>query len=247
MKQLKFSKVELGLQKNNRFYNTPSIILTLSGCNLKCIDIANKVCKYAFEDNNISIQEAKNFVNEYKSINYIVIKGGEPLLYKEQLEQFLNDIWRDEMKITIYTNGTMPILNPFAHKYRIALYVVNLSQKRFPKPGSKIINPITGKKVIYGTAEIKQMQSSHIKTLRSICIYCSDYLLQFSGEPQELQQIANSVIDEICDTKDEALDYLLIRHSPDSHVVFVPRNANERAAIKAKCFEFGRKFNDSLY
>lgn len=244
MNKLKFAKLEKGFQSNNRFHNVPSLILTIGGCNLKCIN-NGKLCEYAFSNlNKISVTEAKKFVNDNKAINHIVITGGEPLLYKEDLERFLNDIWRDDMFITIHTNGTLPILNPLSNKYRVSLYIVNLGDKNLPEAGTKIINPMTNKEYVFGTSEVETMNTLDIDKLRNLCMYSADYLLCFSAEPDKLESFSNSVVKEICNTNDDFLDNFLKNHSPYSHIVYRPRTMNEIAKVQEICFETGKYYCD---
>ena len=239
---MKFTKVEVGFHKNTRYFNVPSVILTVSGCNLKCL-LGDKWCEKSFsEQNKISVNEAKKFVNANKNIRHIVITGGEPLLYKEDLEHFLNDIWRDDMVITIYTNGTLPILNPLSNKYRIALYVVNLYKKKIPEAGTKIINPYTKKEFVYGTNDIEHMQQINIQALRNLCVYTNDYLLCFDGEPDQLEEYSNSIVQQICDTGDEFLDNFLKTHSPYLHIAYRPKEKKDIQAVQKVCLQNGRFF-----
>ena len=240
---LKFSKLEVGFQSNNRYHNIPSIILTISGCNMKCISKDGFVCKYAYANENIYDEEDTiGFIEKNSDINHIVIKGGEPLLYKEQLEKFLNRIWRDDYIITIYTNGTLPILNPLSFKYRIALYVVNIGEKYLPKPGTKITNPETNAEVIFGTSDIENMKPLNINMLRNICMYSNDYLLCFRAEPRKLKQFSDKVINDICNSDDEFVNRFFENHPPKNHVVFTPRNKKEQNAVMGICFKFSKPY-----
>lgn len=242
MNKLKFAKLEKGFQSNNRFHNVPALILTVGGCNLKCIS-NGELCKYAFPNlNKISVNEAKEFINNNKSINHIVIQGGEPLLYKEELESFLNDVWRDGMFITIHTNGTLPILNPLTNKYKISLYIVNIGDNNLPEAGTKIINPMNNKEFVFGTTDIEKMNTLDIDKLRNLCTYSSDYLLCFSADPDKLESFSTSVIEEICKTDDEFLDNLLKNYSPYKHIAYRPRNTKEIKKVQELCLETGKYY-----
>ena len=242
MGKLQITKIELGLQSNNKYHNIPSIFITVSGCNLKCMR-GNNICRFAFTEHiGITLKEIKKFINDNKQINHIVIKGGEPLMYKEELEKLLNDIWRDGMKITIHTNGTLPILNPLSHKYRISLYVVNLSKKTFPEPGSKITIPSTGKPFVFGTNDIEQMQSINIDNLRNLCLYSSDYLLNFSAEPENIVEYSNDILKQICTVNEEFLERFLKTHSPYTKTVYVPMKKSDIDSVKKICYQQGVMF-----
>lgn len=224
MNNLRFSKLSVGFQKNSRFYNTPSIFLQVHGCNLKCFEDKTDTttyCKFIDEkENTIPISEAKKFINAHKNIKHIVICGGEPLLYKTELEKFLNDIWRNDMVITIHTNGTLPMLNPLSHKYRIELYIVNLCEKR-----------LDCELVKYGN------------NLRNICLYSKDYLLHFNFEPKEIVKKSNEIVEEICKTDEEFLVNFFNNHPVKNHVVFIPKFKKYEEQIRKICIKTGTKFS----
>lgn len=224
MNNLRFSKLSVGFQKNSRFYNIPSIFLQVHGCNLSCFEDktdTTTLCKFIDEkENTIPISEAKKFINAHKNIKHIVICGGEPLLYKTELENFLNDIWRNDMVITIHTNGTLPMLNPLSHKYRIELYIVNLCEKN-------------------SDFEI----SHYLNNLRNICLYSKDYLLQFNFEPKEIVKKSNEIVEEICKTDEEFLINFFNNHPVKNHVVFIPKLKKYEEQIRKICIKTGTKFS----
>lgn len=224
MGKLKFSKISVGFQKNSRFYNTPSIFLQIHGCNLSCFEDKNDaatLCRFIEEkENKIPLIEVKKFINSHKNIKNIVICGGEPLVYKYELEKFLNDIWCDDMVITIYTNGTLPMLNPLAHKYRVALYIVNLFEKR-----------------------LNCEQPQYISNLRNICLYSADYLLHFNFEPNSIVEKSTEIINEIYKTDEEFLINFFNNHPVKNHVVFVPKLKQYEDKIKKICIKTGTMFS----
>lgn len=222
MNNLRFSKLSVGFQKNSRFYNTPSIFLQVHGCNLNCFkNKTETLCKFIdTSEANITIAEAKKFINAHNNINHIVICGGEPLLYKAELEKFLNDIWKKGMVITIYTNGTLPMLNPLSDRYRIELYVVNLCEK----------------KLAYGDV-------IYDNNLRNICLYSKDYLLQFNFEPKEIVKKSDEIIKEICNTDEEFLINFFNNHPVKDHVVFIPKYKHLEDQIRKICIKTGTMFS----
>ena len=239
-----FSNIECGFQKNTRFYNVPSIMLTVAGCNLKCM-FGNKICSHAFQNGTYTAADAKEFVNANTNLNHIVICGGEPLLYKNELEKFLDDIWRDDLKVTICTNGTLPILNPLSKRYKIALYVVNIYDRKLPNAGKEITNPVTGKKFVFGTNDIERMHNGiNYEVLRNICLYSTDYLLCFNASPDKLLNKSNDVVEQICKSEDEYILNMLHRYSPEHHVVFMPRSKKDTDAVKRICLENGIYYNE---
>lgn len=245
MNKLRVVSINIGMQKNARFYNIPSFLIKVEGCNLRCMR-DGALCIHAAESKpTITIRNVKKFINENKHINHIMIYGGEPLLYKAELEKLLNDIWREDMHITIQTNGTLPMLNPLAAKVKVDLYIIKLSDKILAKAGDKLT--IGGKEIILGTSDIEAMGLPiNTNILRNICIYSKDYLLCFKASPERLKYLTNEIVTSICeDTDEEFFKNFLKNHSPHDHIVYIPRNKNEANDVKKICFETGKFYNEN--
>lgn len=85
----------------------PSIFIRFSGCNLNC-----NFCdtKYSWdEEGKYSINDTIKFINDNPKYQHIVITGGEPLLYQDDLIRILKyfDADSTEITYTIETNGTI--------------------------------------------------------------------------------------------------------------------------------------------
>ena len=244
MSTLKFKKVSVGMQKDNRYFNTPAIILELTGCNMRCI-VSDELCKNAFHaaSDNISIEQAIKFVKSHSNINHILIKGGEPLLYKKELENFLDEIWKDNMIITIHTNGTMPILNPLGNKYKVSLYVVKLLDYPIPTVGTSV--EVNGEKITLGTSDIQQVEQyieNRTKSLQDLCTYSIDYLLCIKPQENLTKQIS-----ELCEGIKKS-DYDFIQnyfnvHPIHSHIVLISDTKENTETIVKTCKKTGYMFN----
>lgn len=232
MAKLKFIDMYVGMQENNRVWNVPSIFLEVPGCNLCCLRPDGKTCsKVNTIGKFFTTDDALAFINDHKEINHIVIKGGEPLMYKKELEQFLDAAWRDDMFITIRTNGTLPMLNPLAYNYRIGLYIVDLTNKNIPEAGTKV--KINNNEIILGTTDIERMKQDNTKWLRELCMYSNDYLLyitdsDYSGLPSKAAEIVKRI--SVCG--DAFIDSFFETHPVNPHVVFVGSGWN---SIHADC------------
>lgn len=202
MKSFKITSISIGMQKNARYYNIPSFL----------IKIEDKTPITSV----VPIVKAKKFIKDNSQINHIVIYGDEPMAYKQGLEKFLNDIWREGMKITVYTNGDLPaVLNPLSLKYKISLYVVKANTE---KP--------------------------NFENLRNICVYSNDYLLCFQDEPSKLKSLSESFVKGILGSvNEEFLNKFLEKHSPYEHIVYIPRSKDEIKEVKTLCYETGNYFN----
>lgn len=93
--------------------------IRFSGCNLKCefCDTEHKECKKKHS------YEIKREINEFYNLDdekRIVITGGEPFLQKEQLVELIQHLTTlTNIKISIYTNGTILIPKQFLHNENI--------------------------------------------------------------------------------------------------------------------------------
>jgi 7-carboxy-7-deazaguanine synthase len=124
------------IQGEGRFAGTQSIFVRTTGCNLRCV-FKDSICDTAyssfkpekpiFETFDELIQAFKQISQKCENVNHVVITGGEPLLQKEALKEFLIAIFkiRKDWIVTIETNGTMPILDTLTKDYRISLYSVS--------------------------------------------------------------------------------------------------------------------------
>lgn len=221
------------IQGEGKYTGIPSHFIRVNGCNLRCV-FKDSICDTPYssfkpEDNIVDNVEdlyvkfcelaAKN-----PSVKHIVITGGEPLLYKKDLEKFIDLIYTPDKKITIETNGTLPILDPTLYRSKIALYSVSpkLSSSVGKAPGT------------YGSMDVtKEMINRHnktrinIKNLIDIVLNSNDYQFKFvySGP---------GCVDEILDLYDqmdeEVHDYYStfkyhVSH-PNTHTMLMPEGIN---------------------
>lgn len=117
----------------------PSMFIRVSGCNLRCV-FGNSCCdtpyasfhpeKAMFQNNDEmykSIFEKLDELVEVDGMKYVVITGGEPLLYSKGLKDLIDKIRGHNpgcTHVTIETNGTRPPLEDNTHTY-VDLYSVS--------------------------------------------------------------------------------------------------------------------------
>lgn len=123
-------------QGEGHFAGVPSYFIRTTGCNLRCV-FKDSICDTAyssFHPEKSLYNDMESLVNAFREltkghdrVNHVVITGGEPLLQKEGLKEFLTEIFkiRKDWVITIETNGTMPILDVLSKNYRVSLYSVS--------------------------------------------------------------------------------------------------------------------------
>ena len=97
------------IQGEGRFVGYPVILIRVYGCNLNCPFCDTKQLMY---DDDITksftpyeLSQVVNCVINKTGIEHLLITGGEPLLYKSQLIEFLDCC--DTRIVEIETNGTL--------------------------------------------------------------------------------------------------------------------------------------------
>ncbi len=126
MENKKFPVLEMfcSIQGEGRFTGKPSIFVRVAGCNLRCV-FGNSRCDTPYSSFELekpkwnTVQEAAMAFGELfeknPKVQHVVITGGEPMLYKAQIKEFLSAIQHAEngFIITIETNGTLPAIDPW--------------------------------------------------------------------------------------------------------------------------------------
>lgn len=100
----------------------PSIFIRVGGCNLRCV-FGNSRCDTPYSSFELETPQWTNvddLVEEFKSlskscpnIKHVVITGGEPMLYKEQIKHLITKLENEvgDFLYTIETNGTLSSLD----------------------------------------------------------------------------------------------------------------------------------------
>lgn len=106
--QLQVKSIFKTIQGEGIFVGIPAVFIRIGGCNLAC-----NFCDTEFEDfNSVSIEEILDKVKNLslnskgkKSINLVVITGGEPM--RQPIELLCRKLLDQDFKIQIETNGTL--------------------------------------------------------------------------------------------------------------------------------------------
>ena len=124
------------IQGEGKFAGNPSYFIRTTGCNLRCV-FKDSICDTAYSSFHPEkplygseeelLDAFKKLTEGHDRVNHIVITGGEPLLQRKGLEEFLTDIFkiRKDWVVTIETNGTLPPLNTLSKDYKVSLYSVS--------------------------------------------------------------------------------------------------------------------------
>lgn len=111
LKPLEVNEIFTSIQGEGKFSGKPSIFIRLRRCNLACPKCDERDTwdsslpgYYKFE--TYSPKELADFVNKIEGTRNVVITGGEPLIWRRQLNFFL-EMLSYRFSVEIETNGTI--------------------------------------------------------------------------------------------------------------------------------------------
>lgn len=249
------------IQGEGKYAGFPSHFIRVSGCNLRCV-FKDSVCdtpyssfspeKSLWKDMDELVKAFKEQQEKYPKVKHLVITGGEPLLYKKDLEEFLSRVYDDEMIVTIETNGTLPILNPLGMHYRVDLYSVS------PKLSTSVGEP--GMKGQYEYTQ--EMKERHEKTrmnyqnLVNIVMRSSDYQFKFVYSGPECEEEIIRIYKEmgkVVKKEDDQYYKFYIKRHPNKHTMLMcegisaaqlDNHSKEAAKV---CIKRGWTYTDRLH
>ena len=116
--KLPIIEVFTSIQGEGRYVGEPSIFIRLSGCNLRCC-FKDTICDTSYssfhpEKGHLNIDDVFKEITDHPNVHSIVITGGEPMLYREGIEDligYIENVMQDDYFVTVETNGTQPPCN----------------------------------------------------------------------------------------------------------------------------------------
>ncbi|MEO8447831.1 MAG: 7-carboxy-7-deazaguanine synthase QueE [bacterium] len=113
---MKISELFHSIQGEGKRTGVPSFFIRTNFCNLRCKFSSGNLCDTSYtswfpdDKKNLGEMEVKEILNEYRKFNSrdIVISGGEPTMYLNELTELCAEIKNIDRNIfiTIETNGT---------------------------------------------------------------------------------------------------------------------------------------------
>lgn len=238
------------IQGEGKYIGVPSHFLRVSGCNLRCV-FKDSICDTAYTSFNPEKPIYKDFDELIKAfdklcmahpnVHHLVITGGEPLLYKEDLENFLNVITMKNMIVTIETNGTQKPISG------VDLYSVSPKLKSsVGKPG--VVNNV---KVTEDMCERQEKNRINIGNLVSIITQSQDYQFKFVYSGEECIEEIDSIIAGIKEYTNKLSYFDRMKLTGlNNHIMLMPEGINNeqlamrRDEIAGKCIEKGWVMTD---
>ena len=127
--KIKIKEIFTSIQGEGRYAGTPAIFVRVGACNCSC-----SFCDTTFETKDeVSIEKARKLIrDEYEKnmdVRHIVITGGEPAIYAEEIEKIFQKYDYDNTEVTfeIETNGV--VLPDWANLLGIYDVFVTISPK----------------------------------------------------------------------------------------------------------------------
>ena len=174
------------------FPNKVACIVFLSGCNFRC-NFCHNPATVAGDKENFSEAEFFDFLDSRKGkLDGVVISGGEPTIYGEELIIFMQKIRARDFAIKLDTNGSNPALLKKMYKLHLLNYVAMDIKCPFEKYSkvtsarniiSKIkesIKLIIGSKIDYEfrTTAYPGLDFNDFKEMFSYVKGCKRYIIQ---------------------------------------------------------------------
>lgn len=246
----------------------PSIFIRVCGCNLRCV-FGNSRCDTPYSSFELEtpqwtnvddlVEAFKSLSNSCPNIKHVVITGGEPMLYKEQIKHLITKLENGvgDFLYTIETNGTLPSLDYWEDDdffYYIDTWSISPKLSTSVDKNCKFLNE--------KQRDLHDKTRINIDNLASYIISCqkvnmkslyeqgpdkvSDYQLKFvySGEDS-----VNEILDIIKQIKQK---YPSIENIND-HIMLMPEGTtndqleNIQLHCVEACMKYGWRFCDRLH
>lgn len=244
---MNFCELFKSIQGEGFFSGQPSIFARVSGCNLKCCFSGGSICDTAYTSFNPELStftenDLFELINNNPQIHHIVFTGGEPLLYRDELDELVGQIYEanEDMVITIETNGTF---EPLEHEIDLYSISPKLSTSVPSKPCEIKIDEDTTFK--FTQQIIESLNKKRIDT---------DRLVRYCNNARQVQlkfvYSDDNSIKEIEDILDKMQPF--IADDINTYVILMPEGQTndqlqeKREKIAEICVEKGWCYTDRL-
>ncbi len=103
---LNIAEIFCSVQGEGIYSGVPSVFVRVAGCNLDCSFCDTSFAKNISNADKMSVEKILSEINKY-NVEHVVITGGEPTLYPEELIFLCNKLNVLNKKVTIETNSTI--------------------------------------------------------------------------------------------------------------------------------------------
>lgn len=220
----------------------PSIFVRTTGCNLRCV-FKDSICDTAYSSFNPEkpiynseeelIKSFKDLSSAHPRTTHVVITGGEPLLQRDGLKEFLSDIFKikKDWVVTIETNGTLPILDVLSKDYKVSLYSVSPKLSTSVDRECKFLSKEQAEK----HDKIRINYTNLFNVVTSGVPYQFKFVYSGPECVEEIKDIYNHLAEFVCKGDDNELRYWMRNH-PNKNTWLMPEGATQEQ-IANKCHE----------
>jgi 7-carboxy-7-deazaguanine synthase len=239
----------ISLQGEGKYVGIPSLFIRVSGCNLRCC-FKNSICDTAYSSFN---PEKGTFTKDdvvaklmESNVADIVITGGEPLMFRDALDdliEYIGMVTDNDYCITVETNGTFPPLNNTIDLYSIS---PKLSTS-IPEPG-KTYDYVSGNKVLhhcFDEAEVRKLNEiRHNPDAVAALTDMADFQLKFVYSNNDSLKDIDNFLEEL---RERGVNY------EPNDIMLMPEGSTNEQLEKIQlecanvCIERGWRFADRLH
>lgn len=249
------------IQGEGKYTGEPSIFVRVSGCNLRCI-FKDSICDTpytSFKPEHMCWKTMDELVlafkkeqSKYPLVKHVVVTGGEPLMYKKDLEEFLGKIWNSEMIITIETNGTKPILNPLSGKYRVDLYSVSPKLSTSVGKAGQVIGDVTVTQEMIERHNNERMNYENLVDIVTSANYQFKFVYSGPECEKEIMDIYYEM-GKLVTNRDDQFYNFYMKHHPMHHTMLMPEGIHAKdldtksQEMVEVCMRNNWRFTDRLH
>lgn len=240
----------ISLQGEGKYVGTPSVFIRVSGCNLRCC-FRNSICDTAYssfnpETGKYDKDDVIEMLRDHHNVKDIVITGGEPLMFKEALDdliEYIGMMMDMDYRITIETNGTFGPLENMIDLYsispKLSTSVPEVGRTYESKQGNKVMHH-----TFSDTDVVKLNKTRYNPANTAALTEMADFQLKFVYSNRDSLRDIDKFLED--------LNALSVDFEPDD-IMLMPEGSNEKELAKVQqecaevCIERGWRFADRLH
>jgi len=103
---MRICEIFLSIQGEGIYTGIPSVFVRVAGCNLNCPWCDSAYANNPAEGSEMTVEEVADSTKRYE-VEHVVITGGEPMIYANEIQLLCEDLNKSGKKVTIETNSTL--------------------------------------------------------------------------------------------------------------------------------------------
>lgn len=246
--KLPIIEVFTSIQGEGHYVGEPSLFIRVSGCNLRCC-FKNSICDTPYSSFNAEhgrcmLDEIFNELTNHPNVRSIVITGGEPMLYREGIEDligYIEMVMQEDYFVTVETNGTQPPCDDTL----VDLYSISPKLSTSVPVAGKEYKDANGNTYTFTEDKVNHYNKERYNPAATAALMdMADFQLKFvySG-PESITSIDDFLLDvRKCGGRYEDGDIMLMPEGTNNETI----TANAQEAVKV-CIDRGWILADRLH